>query len=101
MSPAASVQMFRDQYLNDPQAHLTKAQIGYLRKLDLFKGASAARGGWMCGGHWYKLATFQQFVAIDLVDITYFNGSRIGLNARGRHVIAVLAQGQQRGKSIG
>ena len=92
MSAAADVRMFQDDILNNPRKHLTGSEITHLRKLDAGKVAIKARGGWVCQGTWYKEATFKRFVALGLASETFFNGHKVQLNARGRTVVALLAQ---------
>lgn len=83
--------LFSDPVLVRPREVLTGSQITHLRKLDQFGCAMKARGGWMCGGTWYRLDTFRQFVAKNLADEDFSGGKhKILLNARGRTVLALL-----------
>lgn len=83
--------LFSDPVLVRPREVLTGSQITHLRKLDQFGCAMKARGGWVCGGTWYKLDTFRQFVVKNLADEDFSGGKhKILLNARGRTVLELL-----------
>jgi hypothetical protein len=96
---AAPLTVFQDGMLEDPRALLTGSQITHLRKLDRFGVAIKVPNGWVCGGAFHRYEAFKPFVRLNLADETYFDGHKLRLNARGRTVIALLAERRRKPKA--